>query len=398
MAKRSGATAAGKATHVVHPLDPVYDQNSRVLVLGSFPSPKSRSTGFNYGHPQNRFWRVMAALFDEPIPTTNERKEDMMLRHHIALWDVVASCTIEGASDTTIRDVVPNDFSEILENSQVEAVFCTGAKAAELYTRHCEKATGIPCVKLPSTSPANAATKLDALVEAYRVILPHLHEYEPPTLDVADVVALEQTIAAGGTSLAELMDRAGRALAHRVMRVAPEGRQAVILCGSGNNGGDGWVAARDLAAADWKVTLVAPYPAAELKAQPAHDTAVALEPELLDAGVEILQAPDSANLTEALAQADVIIDAILGTGFSGNELREPYASWIETTNAAHAKGALVVAADVPSGLSAQTGAVATPCIQADHTVTMIVSKPGLTHSAAGQVHVAPLAYLELLLA
>lgn len=168
----AGRTPA-KPTLVEHPLQPVYDGSSRVLVLGTMPSPKSRETGFYYNHPQNRFWKVMAALFDEPLPASNDEKRQLVLRHGIALWDVLARCTIEGASDGTIADCVPNNLSVILAEAPIEAVFCTGAKAAELYRRHCEAATGLAAVRLPSTSPANAAVSLDQLIEAYRAILPY---------------------------------------------------------------------------------------------------------------------------------------------------------------------------------------------------------------------------------
>lgn len=165
--------ASAKATRVQHPLQPVFDGNSRVLILGTMPSPKSRETGFYYNHPQNRFWKVMAALFDEPLPASNDEKRQLALRHGIALWDVLAQCTIEGASDGTIAECVPNNLAVILDAAPIEAVFCTGAKAAELYRRHCEATTGIAGTRLPSTSPANAAVSLPQLIEAYRAILPY---------------------------------------------------------------------------------------------------------------------------------------------------------------------------------------------------------------------------------
>lgn len=386
--------------HVDHPLDPIFDERSRVLVLGTMPSPKSREVGFYYGHPQNRFWRVMSKLFDEPVATTNERRRDQMLRHHIALWDVLASCDIEGASDVTISNAQPNDFSAIFDAAPIEAVFCTGAKAAELYTRYCEGATGVPCVRLPSTSPANAGVKLNDLVEAYKALLPHLHEPEPAVLDVADVVATEQAIAASGTSLAELMDRAGLAIAHRIHEATRTGR-VVVLCGNGNNGGDGWVAARELAWRDHLVTLVTAKAPEELTAQPARDTALAIAPIREQARVSILTNPEQGNLMRALSEADVIVDAILGTGFSGSTVKEPFDMWINCANARRESGARIVSADVPSGLNAQTGEASDPCIYADETVTMIVSKTGLELSRAsfyrGTVHVAPLAYIEPLL-
>lgn len=166
----SGAKALER---VEHPLEPVFDGQSSVLVLGTMPSPRSRETGFYYNHPQNRFWKVMAALFDEPLPTTNEGKRALVLRHGIALWDVLAACSIQGASDGSISACVPNDLGLILDAAPIQAIFCTGAKAAELYGRHCQPATGLECARLPSTSPANAATSLPQLIEAYQAIVPY---------------------------------------------------------------------------------------------------------------------------------------------------------------------------------------------------------------------------------
>lgn len=157
---------------IVHPIPPLYNEESEILILGSFPSVKSREQQFFYGHKQNRFWKVMAALFDEPLPATNDERRDLALRHGIALWDVLAECSIEGASDSSIGACVPNDLARILDRAPIRAIFCTGAKAAELYGRHCEAAAGRPCVRLPSTSPANASFSLDRLVEAYRAIVP----------------------------------------------------------------------------------------------------------------------------------------------------------------------------------------------------------------------------------
>lgn len=160
------------AHRVSHPLKPVFDEQSSVLILGTMPSPKSRETGFYYNHPQNRFWKVMAALFDEPLPASNSEKRALALRHGIALWDVLAECTIKGASDGSIADCVPNDIGWLLGKAPIQAVFCTGAKATELYAKRCEAAAGMPATRLPSTSPANAATSLDQLIAAYQAILP----------------------------------------------------------------------------------------------------------------------------------------------------------------------------------------------------------------------------------
>lgn len=300
-----------------------------------------------------------------------------------------------GRERRSIGAAQANDLSRVLGAAPIEAVFCTGAKSAELYGRLCEPATGMAAVRLPSTSPANATWGFNDLVEAYRPIAAHEHPFAPPVLDVPQVVGLERAIAAAGTPLAELMDRAGLALAHRAHALAPEARVAV-LCGSGNNGGDGWVAAADLAARGHGVTLVTSRAPAAIKAQPARDAAKRAERELHRASATIALNPGDAQLEETLAQADMIVDAVLGTGFDGDCVKEPYATWIRLANRRRGRGALIVAADVPSGLSAQTGRAAEPSIRADATVTMIVPKPGLGPSC-GTVHVAPLAYIEPLL-
>lgn len=274
--------------HIEHGIEPVFDERSEVLVLGTMPSPASREAAFFYGHPRNRFWPVLAALFDEPVPEDNAERTDLLLRHHIALWDVLASCDIEGASDASIANARPNDFSRILGTAPVRRVFCTGATSARLYGKLCEPDTGIAAEKLPSTSPANAAWSLPRLVEAYRPVAEAVTPFEPAALDVPAVVGLEQAIA-----------------------------------------------------------------------------------------------------------------AILGTGFPHNAVKAPFGGWIRAMNDARNGGTVVVAADVPSGLSAQTGAAAADTVRADATVTMIVPKPGLLAPEGallcGRVRVAPLAYIEPLL-
>lgn len=156
---------------VRHTLEPVFDENSHVLILGSLPSPKSRESGFYYGHVQNRFWKVLAGVYGEEVPQTNDEKKSFVLRHKIALWDVIESCRIYGASDSSITDVTPNDMSLIFSSCEIRAVFTLGAKAYELYNKLClEHAEKHPAVKLPSTSPANAAWSLEKLVGEYSVI------------------------------------------------------------------------------------------------------------------------------------------------------------------------------------------------------------------------------------
>lgn len=155
---------------VTHEFPPLFDSGSRVLILGTIPSPKSREQGFYYGHPRNRFWKTLAAVFDEPVPVTVAEKKALALRNHVALWDVLASCTIHGASDASIRDVVPNDMNVILRQADIRAVFTTGTKATALYRKYCEPVCGVPCIGLASTSPANCRVKDEELVAEYRQI------------------------------------------------------------------------------------------------------------------------------------------------------------------------------------------------------------------------------------
>lgn len=246
-----------------------------------------------------------------------------------------------------------------------------------------------------------------------------------PVLDVAQVTELEGRIAAAGTSLAELMERAGAAVADAALELAREAiaqRLApceaaahdaclplpkadpplfLVLCGSGNNGGDGWVAARILAQQGFRAVVFTARPPEEIKVQPAHNAAVEAARVLEEAeGCRVVVDPDIL-IFFVYSHADVVIDAILGTGFSGSAVRKPYDWWIHAVSEIRSDYMRIVAADVPSGLSAQTGAAADPCIKADLTVTMIVQKPGLIAPEAapycGEVQVAPLVSIDGLL-
>lgn len=165
---------------VEHTIPPVYDRRSRILILGSFPSPKSREQAFYYGNPQNRFWPVLSALLEEPVPQENTEKAQLLLRHRIALWDVLKSCSIEGADDSSILKPVMNDLSPIFKTAEIRAVFATGAKAAAFYRSTWLLRIPLPFFQLPSTSPANRGRyPMERLLEAYRVILPYLSKEEP---------------------------------------------------------------------------------------------------------------------------------------------------------------------------------------------------------------------------
>ena len=156
---------------IVHPIDPVYDKNSKVLILGSFPSVKSREEGFFYGHPQNRFWKVTSMVFGEDAPLTVPEKKAFLLRNHVALWDVIASCEIDGSSDSSIRNVTVNDISLILKTAEIKSIYLNGKKAYQYYQRYLLPVTGCEGICLPSTSPANAAWSTDRLREAWKTIL-----------------------------------------------------------------------------------------------------------------------------------------------------------------------------------------------------------------------------------
>lgn len=153
--------------HLSHTFEPIFDKDSKILILGSFPSVKSRENNFYYGHPQNRFWKVLAQVLKQDVPQTMEEKKAFLLGNHIAVWDVIESCSIVGSSDTSIKDVVVNDFSKVLEHSAIEMIYVNGGKAYELYQKYAKNQTEIAAVKLPSTSPANAAWNLERLCASW---------------------------------------------------------------------------------------------------------------------------------------------------------------------------------------------------------------------------------------
>lgn len=155
-------------SYVEHPFPPVAGPDSRVLILGSFPSVRSREEGFFYGHPRNRFWPLMAALYGEETPQTIPERRAMILRHGLALWDVIASCHIEGSSDASVRNAVPVDISRVLGVADIRRVVCNGTLAGKLYARYLQQAVGLETIIAPSTSPANAAWSLARLLPVWQ--------------------------------------------------------------------------------------------------------------------------------------------------------------------------------------------------------------------------------------
>ncbi len=157
--------------HIRHPFGPLFDENSRILILGSFPSVKSREQQFFYGHPQNRFWRVMAGILGVPVPHSVEEKKEMLLGNGVALWDVILECDITGSSDSSIRNVVPTDLREILDCAKIRQIYTNGGTATKLFAKYQATTLNRSSVGLPSTSPANAAWSVGRLTDAWRKAL-----------------------------------------------------------------------------------------------------------------------------------------------------------------------------------------------------------------------------------
>ena len=157
-------------THVSHDFEPVFDENSKVLILGTVPSVKSRENQFYYGHPQNRFWKVIAGLTESEVPQTIEEKKKLLLEHGIAIWDVIESCDIIGSSDSSIKNVVPADIERVVANSKIQNIYANGGTAKKLYEKYSQKKTGREIIGLPSTSPANAAYSLERLLECWQEV------------------------------------------------------------------------------------------------------------------------------------------------------------------------------------------------------------------------------------
>lgn len=155
---------------IQHPIEPVFDKESNILILGSFPSVKSREEGFFYGHPQNRFWKVLAEIWKESVPITIEEKKSFLLRNHIAVWDVIKSCDIEGSSDSSIKNVIANDIDVIISEANIKQIYVNGKKAQQLYQKYIYPMLQKEAICLPSTSPANAAWSLERLVQEWRKI------------------------------------------------------------------------------------------------------------------------------------------------------------------------------------------------------------------------------------
>lgn len=163
-----------KYSRIVHPLEPLYDENSKILILGSFPSVKTREYGFFYGHKQNRFWKIMENLFDASLTRDIEERRDFLLSHNIAVFDSIYACDIIGSSDASIKNVVQSDLKEVVEGSKISKVFCNGGTSFKYYKKYHRDILEIEAIQLPSTSPANARYSLEDLIEEWKIILKYL--------------------------------------------------------------------------------------------------------------------------------------------------------------------------------------------------------------------------------
>lgn len=155
---------------IVHPLKPLYNSDSKTLILGSFPSVKSRQLNFFYAHPQNRFWKVVSAIYNSEVPSTIEEKTKLILNNNLALYDVIYSCDITSSADSSIKNVTPSNLNEVIKNSKIDRIFVNGKTAEFYYKKYLEKPLNISCICLPSTSPANATFSLEKLIKAWSII------------------------------------------------------------------------------------------------------------------------------------------------------------------------------------------------------------------------------------
>lgn len=417
--------AASKIEQLIHPWKPVCNADSRVLILGTFPSRRSRAEGFYYGHPQNLFWKTLAhSLRVAPLAddATIAEKKAFLFENNIALWDVLHACSIEGSSDASIRNPVPNSFVPLIAGSNIDAIFTTGRTATTLFNELAAAEAGMRAVYVPSTSPANRAlqskpsfTELwdtigrvlrDELVtaksmkEADRFTIdclgvPSLTLMERAAQAVADVVldAISAGIDPDADSHAEVTSEVSQALGLKSGAKASSGsnkkastsHQLLCVCGTGNNGGDGLAVAR--LCAKQGIAASALMIGNQDKLSPDCATQLTWARE---AGVPIfcndLTVLGSFEHTEA-----TVADALFGIGLA-RPLTGLYREAVNAMNQAREGGAHLLAVDIPSGISADTGEVLGATVQAHSTVTFAYNKLGLTlepgRSAAGTLVIA----------
>jgi hypoxanthine-DNA glycosylase len=357
---------------LTHPWGPEYSSDSKLLILGTFPSPRSREMGYYYGHPQNMFWKTLAASMGMPEPPYDiEARRDFVRAHGIALWDVFKSVDIEGASDASIHDAEPNTFKEIISDSGISAVFTTGRTGTDAFNRLCSAEAGMRAVYLPSTSPANRRTQATREYEQRWSLVGKLLRGE--LVSSAGMKELDRkTIEEKGVPSLVLMERAALAAVGALKSgvladMAGESGKAICVCGAGNNGGDGFAIARllRLEGIDSEILFIGDRN--KMSAETKRQALIA----------ENYGVPIAENDLSAINKSKIIVDALFGIGLV-RELSGVYLDAVQAINKARKAGAYVLAVDVPSGISADTGEVLGGAAAADETVTFAFCKIGLT--------------------
>ena len=370
---------------LTHPWEPVYRKDSRLLILGTFPSPASREMGYYYGHPQNVFWKVLALSLGvlEPAHDVGARQR-LVYEHGIALWDVFESVEINGAADASICDSKPNSFKHIIENSAINTVFTTGHTATDAFNRLCSKEAGFRAIYLPSTSPANRRGQAQPEFEQRWSLIGKVLRHE--LVSGAEMKRLDRkTIEEQGVPSLELMERAAAAtvdaLKAGVLTEKSQGiktqkpKQQVLespgkvlcVCGGGNNGGDGFAVARLLHTAGIAAEVLFIGKHEKMSAETREQYRMA----------QALGVPLRENDLSLIEDFPVLVDALFGIGLA-REVSGIYLEAVRTMNAARKAGAYILAADIPSGISADTGEVLGGAVAADETVTFAYNKIGLT--------------------
>jgi len=362
---------------ITHPWKAEFNKDSKLLILGTFPSPKSREMGYYYGHPQNAFWKTLAASLGVPEPPYDVGARQRFVREHgIALWDVFKSVDIDGASDASIRDEKPNKFRDIIEESEISAIFTAGRTGTDAFNRLCSHEAGMRAVYLPSTSPANRRTQttpeyerrwslVGKLIRGELVSGAGMKELDRKTIEekgVPSLVLMERAALA----CVEALTRADALMGIDALRTSKAGK-AICVCGAGNNGGDGFAIARllSLAGIDSNVLFIGDRKkmSEEIKQQ-----------ALI---AENYKVPIIENDLSLIKGSSIIVDALFGIGLV-REVAGIYLDAVQAINKARKTGAYVLSVDVPSGISADTGEALGGAVQADATVTFAYNKIGLT--------------------
>jgi len=405
---------------LTHPWEPEYSKDSKLLILGTFPSPKSREMGYYYGHPQNAFWKTLAKSLGAPEPPYDAQARQRFVREHgVALWDVFRAVDIDGAADASIRDEVPNTFRKIIDGSNISAVFTNGRTGTDAFNRLCSTEAGMRSVYLPSTSPANRRTQGTEDYELRWSLIGKLLRGE--LVSSAGMKELDRrTIEEKGVPSLVLMERAALAVtaaldvtaAAATVGKAKSAGKVLCVCGAGNNGGDGFAIARllKLAGRDVEVLFIGDRKrmSEETKQQAriAENYGVPITENDLSVINQITNGKSTDNKTTInkttankttintttnnkttthktnISKTDInkpaiIIDALFGIGLV-REVLGKYLDAINAINKAKKAGAFVLSVDVPSGISADTGEALGGAVAADETVTFAYNKIGLT--------------------